>query len=168
MTYDVLRPSMQALALAASLALVAPTGAAALPVSSPMTVAATAGAHGFVTPAAWLHHRYWRHRGYGWGPGAAFAAAALGIIGLGIANANAYDYSYACDPYNDDCGPYYGGYAYGYPYGYGHGGGFHHFHGMIGPRFGGGPRIGGMGAHFAHAGRSGGGPPPQSVHGGRH
>jgi len=156
------------LALAASLALVAPTGAAALPVSSPMTVAATAGAHGFVTPAAWLHHRYWRHRGYGWGPGAAFAAAALGIIGLGIANANAYDYSYACDPYNDDCGPYYGGYAYGYPYGYGHGGGFHHFHGMIGPRFGGGPRIGGMGAHFAHAGRSGGGPPPQSVHGGRH
>lgn len=162
MTYDVLRPSMQALALAASLALIAPTGAAALPASSPMTVAATAGAHGLVTPAAWLH-RHWGHRGYGWGPGAAFAVAALGIIGLGIANANAnaYDYADGCDPYNDDCGPYYGGYAYGYPYGYGHGGGFHHFHGMN--RW-----SGGMGTHFAHAGRSGGGPRPYSVHAGRH
>ncbi|MGD1014945.1 MAG: hypothetical protein ABR863_00685 [Roseiarcus sp.] len=163
MTYDVLRPSMQALALAASLALIAPTGAAALPASSPMTVAATAGAHGLVTPAAWLH-RHWGHRGYGWGPGAAFAVAALGIIGLGIANANAnaYDYADGCDPYNDDCGPYYGGYAYGYPYGYGHGGGFHHFHGVIGRGFG------GMGTHFAHVSRSGGGPPPYSVHAGRH
>ena len=162
MTYGVLRPSMQALALAASLALVAPTGAAALPASSPMTVAATAGAHGYVTPAAWLRHRYWGHRGYGWGPGAAVAAAALGIIGLSIANANAYDYADGCDPYNDDCGPYYGGYAYGYPYGYGHGGGFHHFHGVIGRGFG------GMGTHFAHVSRSGGGPPPYSVHAGRH
>ena len=152
MTYDVLRPSMQALALAASLALVAPTGAAALPASSPMSVAATAGAHGFVTPAAWLHHRYWGHRGYGWGPGAAFAAAALGIIGLGLANSYGYPYGYpnACDPYdpydNDGyCGSYYGGpgYVYGYPGGFGH----RFVHGGFGGRFAHG------GVHWVHGRR---------------
>jgi len=136
MTHGVLRPSMQALALAASLALVMPTAASAFPALSPMTVAATANGSHLVTPAAW-HGRYW-HRGYGWGPGALFAGAALGVLGLAIANS--YDTAYACDPYDPYawCGPYYGGpvYAYGYPYGYyGYGRGFGHRWGGGGPRF---------------------------------
>ncbi|MGD0185775.1 MAG: hypothetical protein ABSC25_11075 [Roseiarcus sp.] len=143
MTNGVLRPSMRALALAASFALAMPTAASALPASSPMTVAATAGGSHLVTPAAWRHYGGWRGRGgYGWGPGGAlFAGAALGILGLAVANS--YDYGYACDPYDyyGSCGPYYGGpaYAYGYPYGgygyYGYGRGFAHYRGFAGPRF---------------------------------
>ncbi len=137
MTNGVLRPSMQALALAASLALVMPSAASAFPASSPMTVAATAGGSHLVAPAAW-RGRYWGHRRYGWGPGALFAGAAIGVLGLAIANS--YDYGYACDPYDDygSCGPYYGGpaYVYGYPYGgYGYGRGFAHYRGFAGPRF---------------------------------
>jgi hypothetical protein len=152
MTNGVLRPSMQALALAAALGLAMPTAAVALPASSPMTVAAAASGANAVTPVAWRHYYGWRHGRYGWGPGALFAGAALGIIGLGLANSYGYPYGYpnACDPYDpyDNygyCGPYYGGpgYVYGYPGGFGH----RFVHGGFGGRFAHG------GVHWVHGRR---------------
>jgi len=148
---------MGALAVAASLALAMPTAAVAFPASSPMSVAATAGGHNWVTPAAWYPRRGWRYGRYGhygWGPGPLFAGAALGIIGLGLANAYAYPYGYpyACDPYSynyyGSCGSYYGygydygypsgySYSYGYPNGYGYRHGFYGYRHVVGPRFGG-------------------------------